>query len=202
MGSELHRVKRDTRQEIINKAQELFARNGYAGTRLDDVAKAVGVRRPSLFHHFKDKQTLYREVWNSAIAEQEAFLAPYFQRSDVTASELLDIAVEAWVDYAFDHPDFVYMSLFASASGRAREYPRGTSVGTLKLWQRLLNKGVEEGVFNPVPLADCMALVGGMTMMYTTLPDSPLPILARSGARDKNRFGQQLKRLMQTLLLK
>lgn len=191
----------ETRARILDAARALFARDGYAGMRLDELAEVVGIRRPSLFYHFKDKPTLYREVWAQAIAEQDAFLAPHFERADLTPEVLLDIAADAWVDYAFEHRDFVYMSLFAVAAGRAEDFPRGMSVATLHRWQQLLDCGVERGVFNPVPLADCMALIGGMTSFYLTIPDNGIPVLMRGYDGDRTGFAGRLKQLLRALIL-
>lgn len=52
-----------TRTALIGAARSLFAARGYAGTRREDIVAAAGVTRGALQHHFVDKETLFRHVY-------------------------------------------------------------------------------------------------------------------------------------------
>lgn len=51
------------RQRILDAALELLAEHGYEGMSLQRVADRVGLHKSSLFHHFKSKDELAREVY-------------------------------------------------------------------------------------------------------------------------------------------
>jgi AcrR family transcriptional regulator len=50
--------ERDTRQDILDAALDLFAENGFFGTSMREIAKRVGVRESALYHHFASKEAI------------------------------------------------------------------------------------------------------------------------------------------------
>src|SRR6201995_4723103 len=57
------------RAELTRIAARLFAERGYQGTSLADLADALGVQKPSLYHHIDAKEDLLWEVaWDGAEA--------------------------------------------------------------------------------------------------------------------------------------
>lgn len=52
----------DTRTRALDAAERLFDEKGVDGTSLQQIADAIGIRAPSLLHHFESKEQLLEEV--------------------------------------------------------------------------------------------------------------------------------------------
>jgi AcrR family transcriptional regulator len=50
------------REQLLDVALEVFARAGYHGASMNDVAEAAGVTKPVLYQHFESKRELYRAL--------------------------------------------------------------------------------------------------------------------------------------------
>lgn len=55
-------VSQPTAQRILDAAEDLFAERGYNATSLGEVADRVGIRSPSLYNHYRNKEALYEAV--------------------------------------------------------------------------------------------------------------------------------------------
>ncbi|GAB5451058.1 MAG: HTH-type transcriptional regulator RutR [Halioglobus sp.] len=64
-----------TAERILEAAEDLFAEKGYSATSLGEVADRVGIRSPSLYNHFKNKEALYQAVLERLLEDFSAPLA-------------------------------------------------------------------------------------------------------------------------------
>ena len=62
----------DQREQILARAAELFARQGYTATTMNQVAAACGLSKPTLYHYFTDKQSLLLHIAGGHVARLEA----------------------------------------------------------------------------------------------------------------------------------
>jgi len=65
-----------TPERLLRAAEAEFARRGLAGTRLEDIARRAGIRRPSLLYHFPTKESLYAAVVRATFARMGEALLP------------------------------------------------------------------------------------------------------------------------------
>ena len=63
------------REHILAQAAALFARQGYSGTSMNQVAQACGVSKAALYHYVRDKQQLVAAIAAVHVARLEAVVA-------------------------------------------------------------------------------------------------------------------------------
>jgi TetR/AcrR family transcriptional regulator len=167
-----------TRAAILAAAEGLFARRGYAATRLEDVAEAVGVKRAALFYHFRDKQGLYDAVIEDAFGMLAARLDEAFSVPRPIA-ERIERAVEAWVDAIVARPALARLILRHAAE--AEEHPAQplfpAAERLLRVAFSLFEQGRASGELQPVhddPFHTASALIGA-TVFYVSAFAALLP---------------------------
>lgn len=72
-GSKIDPRVARSRAALLDAAATLFMRDGYGGTRMDDVAEAAGVSKRTLYNNFASKEALFREVVLSLTGQAEQF---------------------------------------------------------------------------------------------------------------------------------
>ena len=62
------------RETILSQAAELFARQGFVGTSMNEVATACGMSKPALYHYVRDKSQLLFEIATTHVARLHALI--------------------------------------------------------------------------------------------------------------------------------
>ena len=56
-------IREETRSKILNDSMLYFAKNGFAGTKISDLAKHIGIGQGTLYIYFKSKEELFNEIF-------------------------------------------------------------------------------------------------------------------------------------------
>jgi AcrR family transcriptional regulator len=117
------RRKEDRPQEITEAALAAFTENGYAGTRVEEVAKRAGVSKGLLYLYFKTKEELFKSVIRSfvipkidafsgaletsAMSSEEFLRGPFLEFAKQLPGSPVSVIVRLMVAEGPKHPDLV-----------------------------------------------------------------------------------------------
>jgi TetR/AcrR family transcriptional regulator, transcriptional repressor for nem operon len=98
------KVKQFDREKVLEVASSIFHQNGYNGTSIDEILKATGLSRSSLYDSFKDKHTLYLQSLefykNAEIKSYETV-----NQKKLNGLQKLEVLYKEVVNHLINHPD-------------------------------------------------------------------------------------------------
>lgn len=92
------------REKILVEATRLFARHGYDGTSLQTIADAVGIKKPSLIHHFASKDLLRQAVLDAQLMHWNELL-PRLVLAAAAGEDQFDAVTREIVRFFSSDPD-------------------------------------------------------------------------------------------------
>jgi TetR/AcrR family transcriptional regulator len=184
----------DTRERIIEAAQEIFARDGFVGAKMQEIADRVGIQRPSLFYHFKNKEALFVAAHEQVFARIE----PIFRESLVPDGDpfaQLDRVTRTVLAIMAEEPGFARMVARTAVDRHpaALHIVRGYLQPLIDLSVDFVRRHQRRGVFRADADPFFFTLNSwGAALIYFTARDLLAPSPAASGANDRERFTRSL----------
>lgn len=88
-----------TKQLILERALEFFTDRGYEGASLEDIARAVGIRKASLYAHFEGKSSIFLNVFDDILEEYARTVDALTAPSEEDALSALERIFLSFIDY-------------------------------------------------------------------------------------------------------
>jgi AcrR family transcriptional regulator len=139
-----------TRQVILEVALELFTDKGYDAASMDDIAKAVGIRKASLYAHFEGKERIFLAIFDDILEEYARTIDLLTAPSEEGALAALERIFLGFLEYChasrkmyFWDRYFYYPPEFAKEL--IGEKTQETQDAFLERIRRWIEKGMENG---------------------------------------------------------
>lgn len=144
----------DRPDEVLDAALTLFARNGFAATKVEDIAREAGLSKGAIYRYFPSKEDIFESLVKRAIAPIAERTEDLARTSHEDPAVLLK-AVLSVVAVKLSDPDTMALPrIVLQEAGRfpelAETYRRqviNKGIGALEL---ILQKGISAGQFRPV----------------------------------------------------
>jgi TetR/AcrR family transcriptional regulator len=174
-----------SRERILAAAFQEFAAKGFAGARVDDIARRAAINKRMLYHYFGDKEELFREVLRRKMAERQAWAEATPDEPGESLPFWFDMACQdvEWVRLLeWEALQFVDTGLIDEAK---RRQATARAVGSIRRRQKL---GHLSGHFDARQLL--LAMVA-LTWFPLAFPQLTRLITGRSISESRFREGQR-----------
>lgn len=145
------RRKQDRPEEITRAAFEAFAENGYAATRVEEVAKRAGVSKGLLYLYFRTKEDLFKAVIKSVVIRRVDALIDNVESTELSSEEFLRGPMLSFMKKIPDSPVAAVIRLLLAEGHRHPdlvdyywEQVVSKGLGAISMF---VERGVEQGEF-------------------------------------------------------
>ena len=173
-------VSQERWQQILDVSSELFRQKGYAGTSMNDISKAVGLLKGSLYYYIRSKEDLLFEILKGLHDDGEEIVASVKFNSDDSIGQLQLYLMKAIV---FAGKNAKRISIFLRDFEHVPVGRRRAIISEREMYvltaTRLIEEGVKRRIIAP-PLEPRMAatlIMGAVSSTHEWLrPDGKQPI--------------------------
>jgi len=155
-------VSANARDDILRAAARLMSSKGIDGTRISDIAAAVGVRPPSIYYHFKDMEEILRTLADFTVFDA----SPYARRlrAGDSPSECLRALIHDQIARLNESDMDVW---FITETAQLNRYDFPEVAQKVQVWQRSVAKiyeaGWNQGEFADMDKDVAVAAIAGIT---------------------------------------
>ncbi len=161
-------TKISKKELILNISAKHFAKYGYDGTVLDNIAKECNLTKPAIYYHFKNKNILYKEIICTFFTKLQKQI--YSKTENKKPIDALESYVKIFGEFFLKEPEF--SSIFAKELSFESPTVKDCAFkleSILKRLYKILDDGYRDGVFEKQnPFLIQLMIVSTLTNYHTT----------------------------------
>ena len=165
-----------TARRIVATAEQVFAEQGLAGARMDEIARAAKVNKALLYYYFRSKEELFRFVLETLLSQLRAGVGAR-GAGEMSPGGRLAAVIDNFFDFVQAHPNYprliqrVLMSRGPNLEWIVSEYYKPLHVQLVGL----IEEGISAGEFRRVDACNTALSVVSIMVFYF----SAAPVLSR-----------------------
>jgi len=170
-------ARTDKEHKILSAAAALFARKGFENTSINEIGAACGLAKPTLYHYFRDKDSIYAGIVLTVLRELCEAVEDDVAREDGAAKKLRTYMLSHSRFFEERYAEYVaaqlgYRNLRLPADRRTALRYRDRHESNLR---RIIESGVSDGVFRRVdPSTSSRLVLSSLNWMVRWYkPDGP-----------------------------
>jgi|LGOV01.1.fsa_nt_gb hypothetical protein len=136
-----------TEDKILKSAQEVFHHNGFAGTRMQEIANMAEINKGLLHYYFKSKEKLFESVFNIALKQMLGRLNSTL-KEDVGLFTKIENLVDSYITVLSKNtfvPNFVFQEINRNPEFFNEKFKKFNSLEGIKIFEDQIKEETEKG---------------------------------------------------------
>jgi TetR/AcrR family transcriptional regulator len=164
--------KNKTIQRILSAATDIFSEVGFAGARVDEIAKRAGVNKATIYYNIGNKKTLYTSVLQTIFDGSDELLADEVVRLGTPEEKIL-FYIQAVAQRIDENPNIPNLIMWEHASG-GKNFSDELGIAVVRIIEMLtaiLDEGERQGRFEKIdPFLLHIMIIGSFMFYKTSIP--------------------------------
>ena len=168
----LQKKRNQTTRRILKAAATIFSEVGFAGARVDEIARCADVNKATIYYHIGDKQALYARVIHTLFGDAASRLAQNVAKARSPVGKLKNF-IRTVAETVDRHPELAAIMLREQASG-GQNFPEMVAQDLARLFgilTSILQEGAKKGVFiETIPIVVHLMIIGTIVFFKMSSP--------------------------------
>ena len=170
------REKQQRRDDILNTARTIFFDKGFRDTTIDDIARAAELSRGTIYLYFESKEEIYATVLEEGMDILQRLIREAYSPDQDPLANLL-AGHDAFMHFHAAYKNH-YQVLMLDKMQIEEVLPpelkgrlNGKFTGMAEWIAKILQEGIDQGFFRPMPVLEVAYLQMGVTMGFAQMLD-------------------------------
>jgi AcrR family transcriptional regulator len=154
MSKRWQRRKDARAPEILEAALACFAQKGFAGTRMDDIARRAGITKGTIYLYFDSKESVFKALARASIGEQLAAVRAMVETFPGSSAELLRFVLTTMGNFVRTSDRVILPKMLLAEAGNFPELAKFWREEIIErgigLFGSIIQRGVARGEFRAI----------------------------------------------------